>query len=39
MSTAEGTLTLEASNGTVVSNQLASVVPTFDPAVDDLLIY
>ena len=39
MSTAEGTLTPEASNGTGVSNQLASLVPTFDPAVDDLLIY
>ena len=36
MSTAEGTLTPEASNGTGVSNQLASLVPTFDPAVDDL---
>ena len=39
MSTAEGTLTPEASNGTGVNNQLASLVPTFDPAVDDLLIY
>ena len=39
MSTAEGTLTPEASNGTGVSNQLASLVPKFDPAVDDLLIY
>ena len=39
MSTAEGTLAPEASNGTGVSNQLASLVLTFDPAVDDLLIY
>ena len=39
MPIAEGTLTPAASNGTGVSNQLASLVPTFDPAVDDLLIY
>ena len=29
----------ETGGGNGVSNQLASLVPTFDPAVDDVLIY